>query len=252
MNHVDLRIYGELNRLLWNHREGGEIIIHIKGTPSVKDVVESLGIPHSEVGLLLIDGEVEGFSRKLYGGERVSVYPVFKKIDVNSISKTVIEFPEVHRFVLDVHLGKLARYLRMLGFDVVYRIDADDPWLANISESEKRILLSFDRELLMRKNVSYPYLVRSRYPMEQLKEVIEKFNLLENIKPFSRCLVCNGVLVPINKEKIEDQLPEGVREIRHVFKICENCGKIYWKGTHTDKMDVIINGLRQGNRNENM
>lgn len=250
MNHVDIRIYGELNKLLWNHREGGDIVIPIKGTPSVKDVVESLGIPHSEVGLLLIDGEVEGFSRKLYGRERVSVYPVFKGIDVNGISKTLIEFPKLPGFVLDVHLGKLARYLRMLGFDVVYGISADDLWLANISESEGRILLSFDRELLMRNNVSYPYLVRSRDPKEQLFEVIEKFNLYGKIKPFSRCLVCNGVLVPTSKEKIENQLPEGVKEIRHAFKICDKCGKIYWKGTHTDRMNDIINELRPENRNK--
>ncbi|MGM0396444.1 MAG: Mut7-C RNAse domain-containing protein [Bacillota bacterium] len=244
MNYVDIRIYGELNNILWNHRDGSEIRINIKGSPSVKDVVESLGIPHGEVGLLLVDGEVEDFLRKLYGSERVTVYPVFRTIDVDRTSKTLLKFPEPPRFVLDVHLGKLARYLRMLGFDTLYESEADDTWLADISASERRIILSFDRELLMRNKALYPYLVRSREPLQQLKEIVERFGLLEKTRPFTRCLVCNGALLPVRKEDIEDQLPDGVKELRDKFKRCDSCGKIYWKGTHTERMNEIIDKLK--------
>ena len=244
MNKVDFRVYGELNSIIWKNHGEKDISIQLESTHSVKDLVESLGIPHGEVGLLLVDGEVEDFGRKLHGGERVSVYPVFRSIEVAQVSKTLLEYPKPPRFILDVHLGKLARYLRMLGFDTIYEVEGEDSWLADKSEAEGRVLLSFDRELLMRKKVPFPYLVRSRYPLEQLREVVERFGLFDQIEPLTRCMVCNGVLEPVDKEEIIGILPKGVAEINDIFKKCDLCGKVYWSGTHTQGMDKIIENLR--------
>ncbi|MCR3955034.1 MAG: Mut7-C ubiquitin/RNAse domain-containing protein [Gudongella sp.] len=243
MREVVFRIYGDLNGIKWKRFTEREISLRLNSTHSVKDLVESLGIPHGEVGMLLVDDEIEDFDRKLYGGERVSVYPVFRSIDVRSVSKTLMEYPQEAKFILDVHLGKLAKYLRMLGFDTLYEVDGEDFWLADKSEAEGRILLSLDRELLMRKNVPYPYLVRSRDPLEQLRETVEKFCLIERMEPLSRCMVCNGKLKQMEKEKILGILPEGVAETNEIFKRCDSCGKIYWSGTHTEGMKNIIDNL---------
>lgn len=243
MNRVDFRIYGELNSIIWKNHCGKDISLEINSTHSVKDLVESLGIPHGEVGLIMVDGEVEAFSRKLSGGERVSVYPVFRSIDVRSVSKTLTEYPQEPRFILDVHLGKLAGYLRMLGFDTVYQVEAEDRWLADKSQAEGRVLLSFDRELLMRNKVPYPYLVRSREPLVQLREVVDRFDLIDWIQPLTRCMVCNGSLEPVDKGVILEMLPEGVAETKDCFKLCDSCGKVYWSGSHTDGINRIIENL---------
>lgn len=243
MYEVNLRIYGDLNKIIWKKHVEKDVSLQINSTHSVKDLVESLGIPHGEVGLILVDGEVEDFTRKIYGGERISVYPVFRSIDIGSTSRTLLEYPEMPKFILDVHLGKLASYLRMLGFDAKYEVYGEDSWLASVSEAEDRVLLSFDRELLMRKNVPYPYLVRSRNPLEQLRELVERFELIDKIEPFSRCMVCNGTLEPVEKEKILGMLPKGVAKINDVFKQCDSCGKLYWSGTHTEGMYKIIDSL---------
>jgi uncharacterized protein with PIN domain len=144
------------------------------------------------------------------------------------------------RFVLDVHLGKLASYLRMAGFDSLYSNSASDAELADRSACERRILLTFDRELLKRKNVIYGYSVRSRDPEEQLSEVLNHFELLNILRPFSRCMKCNGVLEVVTKAEVYPLLPVKVREYPDEFTRCQGCGRIYWKGTHYERMNELI------------
>ncbi len=151
---------------------------------------------------------------------------------------------EVPRFILDVHLGKLAAYLRMLGFDTLYRNDAADEALACESSMQKRILLTFDRELLHRKNIVYGYYVRSRDPFEQLIEISERFDLLGKMKPFTRCMLCNGEMQPVDDEKRLEQVSGYIRSTYDEFHICDSCHQIYWRGTHFDRMEILIQRLK--------
>ena len=143
-------------------------------------------------------------------------------------------------FVLDTHLGRLAAYLRMLGFDTLYRNDYDDPELARISVEEHRILLTCDRQLLMRRQITHGYFVRSRQSQQQLLEVLRRFDLFNNQQPFTRCMECNGTIHPVNKQIIEDALPPDAKKYYNEFFQCEACRKIYWKGSHYQKMNKLI------------
>jgi uncharacterized protein with PIN domain len=240
MSFLTIRFYGSLNYFLPPHRRQIPFCQSFNGQPTVKELVESLEVPHTEVDLILIDGVSADFDQQLRGCERISVYPAFRSIDVSAVSRVRPEpLPEI-RFVLDVHLGKLASYLRMAGFDTRYSNSAPDIELAECSASERRILLTFDRGLLKRKNVMYGYCVRSRAPAEQLKEVLDHFGLSDRLHPFSRCMRCNGVLEQVAKAEVFDRLPEKVREYAEDFTVCRGCGKIYWKGTHYERMNKII------------
>ena len=240
MSLLTIRFYGGLNYFLPPQRKQIPFCQPFIGQPTVKELVESIGVPHTEVDLILIDGVSAGFDQQLRGGERISVYPAFRSIDVSAVTRVRPDpLPEI-RFVLDVHLGKLASYLRMAGFDTRYSSSAQDSALAECSASERRVLLTFDRGLLKRKNVMYGYCVRSRDPAEQLKEVLDHFGLTERLNPFSRCMICNGVLEHVAKTEVLDSIPEKVREYAEDFTVCRGCGRIYWKGTHYERMKKII------------
>ena len=240
MNDVTMRFYGELNDFLQPGQKQRAFRHYFYGRPSVKDLIESLGVPHTEVDLLLINGESSSFGQHVQGGEWVTVYPVFKSLDISALSRVRPEPISHFCFILDVHLGQLALYLRMFGFDSLYRNEASDDYLADTSSAEKRILLTFDRGLLKRKKVTYGYCVRSRKPSLQLLEVLQRFDLFERISPFKRCLRCNGVLRPVPKESVLAVLPEKVRHCLHEFQQCPQCGQVYWKGSHYDHMQRFI------------
>lgn len=240
MSFLTIRFYGGLNYFLPPQKRQTQFCQSFTGQPTVKELVESIGVPHTEVDLILIDGVSAGFDQQLRGGESISVYPAFMSIDVSALTLVRPEPLPESRFVLDVHLGKLAQHLRMVGFDTLYSSSASDSDLAECSASERRILLTFDRGLLKRKNVLHGYCVRSRDPAEQLKEVIEHFDLWDKLQPFSRCMRCNGVLEHVSKAQVFDRLPEKVREYADDFTICSGCGRIYWKGTHYERMNKFI------------
>ncbi|MHC1719277.1 MAG: Mut7-C RNAse domain-containing protein [Clostridiaceae bacterium] len=243
MNSVSIRFYGELNDFLRLNQRYIAFTHFFNGQPSVKDLIESLGVPHPEVDMILIDGESADFSRKLLGDEIVSVYPLFSSLDVSAVTRVRPAELSEFRFILDVHLGKLASYLRMVGFDTLYSNDASDDKLADISAAEDRILLSFDRVLLKRSSVAYGYCVRSRDPAMQLIEVLKHFDLFGCIHPFERCMRCNGILRPIPKEDILNRLPKKVRDSLNEFQLCSGCGRIYWKGTHYRRMNDFLNKI---------
>ncbi len=240
MTSAHFRFYAELNDFLLPARRGTVFAYEFPGNPSIKDVIESLGVPHGEVDLILANGEPVDFAWQARDGARISVYPVFESLDVSPIARVRPRPLRDSRFILDGHLGRLAAYLRMMGFDVLWRNDSSDEQLAHLSRAEGRILLTRDRELLKRKAVTHGYWVRETNPQRQLPEILQRFDLLRSIAPFRRCLRCNRTLEPIEKELIADRLPARIRERHTEFRICRSCDKIYWKGSHHDRMQRLI------------
>jgi len=214
--------------------------IEISVNQSVKDLIESLGVPHCEVDLIIVNGLSVGFDYTVNENDKISVYPEFTVIDIKSLTKLSAILPEEIKFVTDVHLGKLTKYLRLLGFDTFYENDSTDIQLIEISNSEKRILLTRDVGLLKNNRIIYGYWLRNTDPYKQIYEVVNRFHIKNKTKPFTFCLTCNGKISIIKKEKIIERLEPKTIEFFDEFYICDNCRKIYWKGSHLKKMDVLI------------
>ncbi|MCC6179582.1 MAG: Mut7-C ubiquitin/RNAse domain-containing protein [Chloroflexi bacterium] len=243
---ICIRFYGSLNDFLPAHRRQMTFTVTLNEPASVKHVIEMLGVPHTEVDLILVNGISVDFVARLSGGERVAVYPRFTRLDVEEVSRVRPPAPETPRFVLDTHLGKLAEYLRMLGFDTLYRNDYPDDVLATISAEDGRLLLTRDRGLLKRSIVSSGYLVRADAPRAQVAEVVRRFDLSGRAEPFRRCLRCNSRLESVSKADIFDQLQPKTRRYYDEFARCPGCGRIYWKGSHYERMRRFLAGLPVG------
>lgn len=236
MRHAILRFYGELNDFLPAGLRQRTICRGFDAPPSVKDLIESCGVPHTEVDLVVVNGDAVDFGHGVADGDRIAVYPSFRALELptgTGLQPAPLETP---RFVLDIHLGRLAGYLRLAGFDAAYRNDFSDEDLARASRDEDRILLTRDRELLKRAIVSRGYFVRQTNPRRQLAEVVRRFDLARAMAPFTRCARCNGVLEPVAKETVVDELPAHVRLSRGAFLRCQGCGRVYWEGTHVDQI----------------
>jgi len=238
------RFYAELNDFLSPNNKQKMLMRHFDVIGSVKDLIEGFGIPHTEVDLILINGEPVGFSHPVGDGDRVSVYPMFESLDLSSVSKVRPAALRALRFVLDVHLGRLASYLRMAGFDSFYRNNASDSELVALVVRERRVLLTRDRYVLMRSEVDHGYWIRSVDPREQLVEVVRRFHLGGNIHPFTRCMKCNGVLEAVSRDAVLERLPPRVRE-KTDFRLCSTCGAIYWEGTHHAQMKKMLEWLTE-------
>jgi len=238
------RFYAELNDFLPRNQHFTDIPLAFKGRQTVKHLIESLGVPHPEVDLILVNGKSVNFSYLTRDGDRVSVYPVFETIDItHAIHLRPTPLRDI-RFILDGHLGRLAAYLRMLGFDVAYDSDIADEILADQAVSQQRILLTRDRGLLKRKSILRGYCPRSTDPIAQLQEIVRRFDLIDRIQPFTRCMACNGLLHDVDKSNILHLLEPRTRKHIHHFKQCSVCGKVYWRGHHTEKMGQVIENLR--------
>jgi uncharacterized protein len=227
---VSLRLYAELAELVGAARH----LVPVTGARSVKDVVESVGVPHVEVALLLCDGEPVGFDHLVVGGERVAALPSLRHLGHDGVTTVVAPAPDEPRFLCDVHLGTLARRLRVLGLDTRYEPDLDDADLAQLAATEGLILLSRDRGLLMRRVVTYGYLPRSEVPDDQALEVIDRFDLGSHLAPFSRCVPCNGTLMPVERDEVWDELPPRTRASIDTYARCDRCGRLFWPGSHVD------------------
>jgi len=238
------RFYAELNDFLPPRQRFTEIPLPFKGRQTVKHLVESLGVPHPEIDLIIVNGQSVDFNTIAQDGDRISVYPIFNTIDINSAIRLRPQSPTEFRFILDGHLGRLAAYLRMLGFDCVYHKDIADGILADQAVSEQRILLTRDRGLLKRKTILHGYCLRSTDPLEQLQEIVLRFDLSGNYQPFTRCMSCNGLLEDVEKADIMHLLEPRTRQYIQRFKQCDTCGKVYWRGHHTERMEQIIRDLR--------
>ena len=237
------RFYAELNDFLAPARRMRPFDCEFEGKQTVKHLIESLGVPHTEVDLVLVNGRSVDFGEVVQDGDWVSVYPVFEAFDIAPVSRVRPRPLRQTRFVLDGHLGRLAAYLRMLGFDTLYRADASDRELARISAEEHRILLTRDRGLLMRSQVTHGYAIREPAARRQLAEVVARFDLAGSAEPFTRCMVCNAPLREAAKEAVADRMPPLSREHYHEVKECTGCGRPYWKGSHYRRMMTLVDTI---------
>jgi len=240
---IHIRFYEELNDFLHRQKRKTTFEHSFTGNPSVKDVVESLGVPHTEIDLILVNGESVTFNYKPAENDLISVYPVFESLNISYITHLRPKPLRKTKFILDVHLGKLARYLRMLGFDTLYENNYPDPQIIDIAKNEKRIILTRDVGILKNSAVTHGYWIRSQNPKEQLKEVITRLDLSVNIKPLFRCMECNGIIEQVDKKEIIDQLKPKTKKYFNEFFQCTQCKKVYWEGSHYEKMINSIKAL---------
>lgn len=233
---VSVRLYAELAEL------GGspQHLVPVDGLRSVKDVVESVGVPHVEVALLLCDGHPVGFDHRVGGGERLSVLPPLRHLGHDGVAVLTPAPTSPLRFVCDVHLGTLARRLRLLGFDTRYDRAWDDATLADIAAGEDRILLSRDRGLLKRRVVVHGYLPRSDHPDEQLLEVVRRFDLAAHLAPSTRCVPCNGVLAPVSSDEVRREVPPRTLAAIDTYARCRDCAQVFWPGSHHEALQPLI------------
>ena len=240
MNFAWFRFYEELNEFLPSQKRKQHIHYSFTGSPSVKDAFEVLGVPHTEVDMILVNGISVDFSYKLGNEDSVSVYPVFESLDISSVTHLRERPLRDIKFILDVHLGKLAKYLRLCGFDSYYRKDLIDHEIINLALSEKRIILTRDTGILKNKLVTHGYWIRSQHLGEQLKEVFNRFDLKNHVLLFTRCLECNGKLTDVSKDEIKERLLPLTLQYYQEFKMCPECDRIYWEGSHFLRMKKNI------------
>lgn len=240
---VSVRVFGHLNDFLPYARRQQAFTLRIDGTPSVKDLIESVGVPHTEIDVITANGTSVDFAYLVREDDRIEVFPLFSETNLSPVIHLTPPPPQEPRFILDVHLGRLAAYLRMLGFDTAYDNACDDPELAQRSRDEGRILLTRDVGLLKRSAVTHGYFVRETQPDRQVEEVVRRYNLKPKTAPFSRCLRCNAPTVVVHKTEIKDQVMSQVHERYDEFSRCPGCGQIYWKGTHYQHMERLVEHL---------
>jgi len=241
------RFYEELNDFLAPLRRWQEFTVPCAQAATTKHMIEALGVPHTEVELILVNGESADFSRLLRDGDRVAVYPRFESMDVTPLLR-VREHPlRETRFVADAHLGGLAHMLRMLGFDTLYDNHFHDDTIVEICEQDGRIVLTRDRELLKRRAVSHGCYVHALKSEAQLREIVERLDLARSAKPFTLCLHCNVPLRPVDKASVLDRLPPKVREHYAHFSTCDACGRVYWEGSHWRNMRRMLDGVMANN-----
>ena len=237
---VELRFYEELNDFLPREHRKQTFSVSFNGRRSVKDLIEAQGVPHTEVDLVLVNGEPADFGTCVRQGDRVSVYPTFESLDIRSVSRLGRPPLRECRFLADVHLGKLVRRLRLLGLDCLHSPVWDDPELAETSARERRILLTRDRGLLKRAVVTHGIYLHSDQADEQVREVLQRLDLRASIRPFSRCTRCNGTLKPVDKQEVAERIPARTREYTDEYYLCLDCGKVYWRGTHWPRLQRLV------------
>ncbi len=211
-------------------------------------MIEACGIPHTEVDLIVANGRSVDFTHLVEDGDRFSVFPVFESFDITPIVKVRPEPLRTVSFVADDHLRRLARFLRLLGLDTVHDHDWDDPELVRVSTSQQRVLLTRDVGLLKHGSVTHGYYVRATDPREQVTEVVRRFHLARHLAPFTRCMACNGKLIPVTKEEIAHRLESGTSRWVDDFRVCSSCDKVYWQGAHHSELSRIVAAARQADR----
>jgi uncharacterized protein with PIN domain len=237
---ASVRFYGSLNDFLPAPRRQATVVCSFDCSPSVKDFIEALGVPHPEIDLLIVDGQPVDFSYRLRDGDRVAVYPLIRTFDLrDDVCLRPPPQPEP-RLVADVHLGRLTAYLRLAGVDTKYRNDYSDDKIVAISASEDRVLLTRDVGVLKHRIVIRGYFLRETQPARQLVEVLRHLDLVTGAAPFTRCLRCNTRLHVVAKDRVQDLLPARTRECYREFSRCPTCSRIYWQGSHYARMRLFI------------
>jgi len=233
------RFYEELNDFLPPPRRRRDFNATCARGATVKHMIEALGVPHTEVELVLVGGESVGFDRIVRDGDRVAVYPKFESFDVTPVLRLRPQPLRTVRFLADAHLGGLARLLRLAGFDTRCANTLDDAAIEALAREQGRIVLTRDRALLKRRGVTHGCFVHAQRPREQLRELIDRLDLARSLQPFTRCLACNTPLAA-DKAALHDRLPPAVRDAHGRFTACAGCGRVYWQGSHWRRMRAIL------------
>ena len=237
------RFYEELNDFLPDALRKKDLTIEIDRARSVKDAIESAGIPHTEVDLILVDGRSVDFTHVLRGGERVAVYPMFECLDISPLVRLRPLPLRDPRFVADVHLAKLARHLRMAGFDTSWAPHWEDDEIVRIAAAERRTILTRDKGMLRRSEVERGYFVRAVQSEAQLFEVVRALQLEPLLAPFTRCRECNTMIEDASRDEVIDRVPERIATLYATYKQCRGCGRVYWEGSHYERMRRILDAL---------
>jgi hypothetical protein len=245
MSQAVFHFHAELNDFLAAAGRHQAVPFPLNGPTAVKHPIEALGVPHTEVDLILANDEPVEFDYLVRPADRLDVYPAHARPDVATRPLLRPPLPDRPPFVTDVHLGQLATYLRLLGFDTLYRNDFEDEEMARIAHEQSRVLLTRDRRLLMRKIVVHGYCLRTRDSREQILAVLSRFRLAGRLAPWERCLRCNGRLRPVAKEAIADRLEPKTRQYYDDFRECDACGQIYWQGSHFEPLQAFIAEIRR-------
>lgn len=237
------RFYEELNDFLPRERRARSFTTACARAATTKHMIEALGVPHTEVELVLVNGESSTFERLVEEGDRIAVYPKFEAFDITPLLRVRERPLRRLRFVADAHLGGLARFLRMAGFDTLYRNDIHDDEIEALAAGEDRVVLTRDRELLKRRSITHGCYVHALKPELQLREVFGRLDLAGSVRPFSLCLNCNVPLRPVDKASVADRLPPAVRAQQEEFNACDCCGGVFWKGSHWKRMTNLLSSV---------
>lgn len=245
-HHVTLRFYAELRDFLARDSESGTVVRNFDVPGSVKDLIEACGVPHPEVDLILANGTSVDYGYRVGDGDRISVYPPFHEVDISAVSLVRPDPLPVPRFVTDVNLGRLARFLRLLGLDTLCDPALDDAELGHLSTGQDRILLTRDVELLKHKTLTHGYFVRAIAPRAQVLEVANRFRIGPHLAPFTRCMMCNGSLEPRAKADVIERVPDGTGRHIEQYSYCSECDRIYWRGAQHPSLSRLVEAVRAG------
>ena len=240
------RFYEELNDFIAPERRKREFEYRCAREASVKNAIEAIGVPHTEVELIIANGESVDFSYRVRAADRISVYPMFEAFDIESLLRVRPQALREPRFIADAHLGGLARLLRMLGLDTLYDNHIQDAEIRRIANAEGRTVLTRDRDLLICRDVTHGCYVHALKAEAQLREIVERLQLAASARPFTRCLHCNRVLEPIAKALVLDRIPPRVAARHAAFRHCSGCARVYWPGDHYRRMSEMLRGAVPG------
>lgn len=240
MAQIGIRFYQSLNDFLAPELGDAEIIHNFERKASVKDMIESFNVPHPEVERIAVNGIAVDFNYTVRNGDHIEVFPPGESCNGIAALQLRAELSQPPLFVVDSNLGRLARYLRLLGFDCLYRNDYDDGAVAKIASEQQRVVLTRDRSLLKRRIITHGYFVRADRPKMQTREVLQRFALYSLIRPLTRCTQCNGILTETGKKSIEHRLEPLTRRYYDKFLICPECNRIYWQGSHSMRIKQLL------------
>ena len=240
MPKATFRFYEELNDFLPKHRRKTDFEAKFKGKGSIKDMIEAFGVPHTEIDLILVNGNSVDFNYILQDEDRASVYPAFESLNITDVTQLRKIPLRMNKFLADINLGNIVKYMRVLGFDLYYDSLLSTREIIEISKRENRVILTKSRKLLKFKDVTHGIFIRPGTITEQVRRIIDYLDIKDNIKPFSRCLRCNTLLNIVLKEKILDRIPPKTKEFCDEYVQCQSCDKIYWKGTHFINMIKFV------------
>lgn len=236
-NQANFMFFVDLKSMLVRRYRTAPVVYYFRDHPAVKDPVESMGIPHTEVDVILVNGRSVGFDYQINHGDSIAVYPPFSAVPVSPLVRLSPPLTAPVTFILDVHLGKLARRMRLLGFDTLYRNDFSDIELIQTALEQRRILLTRDLGILKHRCLVFGTLVRSDCVDKQIQQILTRYRLHGQIRPWQRCMLCNGRLEPVAKSEILHRLEPKTRRYYQEFHRCTDCDRLYWQGSHYEKIE---------------